>query len=123
MLSTPVWPVWPGRTTPMFSGGQSVWIGCGSEVTSSLLLLWFTKLTRDPTGTVTTFGLTPLGRMVMVAASPGRGDVFPPPPFGLPGDPLPPKPTDPVPYPPQPDACVYLGGGGDQCIDASTWKP
>ena len=56
-----------------------------------LLPLWFTKLTLDPTGTVTLFGVTPLFRMVMVAASPGRGFVFPPPPpEGPPGEPLPP---------------------------------
>ncbi len=53
-----------------------------------LLPLWFAKLTRDPTGTVTTFGLTPLFKMLMVAASPGWGvGEFPPPPPGLFGEP------------------------------------
>jgi hypothetical protein len=90
VVSAPVWPVWPARNAPRFNGGHSVWMGCGSELISMLLPLWFAKFTRDPTGTVTTLGVVPLGRMLTVAASPGRGLAVPPPPEGVPGDPLPP---------------------------------
>src|SRR5260370_21542026 len=54
-------------------GGQSVWMGWGSEKISWNWLSWFTNVTRLPTGTWIIFGLAPMAVRATVVPGGAEG--------------------------------------------------
>jgi hypothetical protein len=75
-VKAPVERLCPAARVPTaFIGGQSVWIGCGSDCISWNVVSSFTNVTVPPTAIVTDFGLTPADVMVTVALEGEGGGV------------------------------------------------